>query len=312
MTQLLKQRTANKLTWAHDGVIYPLLALVSVLYVLLMYKDALLFKSHSNGSLKLFLLNITIALPEIAIWTIAMRSAVRFKQYANLIKDSKDGESMTYLADALLLMVIYVIFLTMSPTLIGLFKNSRHLHTAIDIGNYLPLAVAAASSYGLYLGAQVLNQVVPLRLSMLKRILLVIAFILVAGLFAWHFYKIEPKLVPQNGIPRFITPVKETMLIYVLPLICLWGAGLLACLSIGNYAAHTEGAIYKALFRNLCNGIELVFVCTFLAQLFIASNFNLNKFSLALVLVYCLLILATLGFVLIYRGSSSLNRLEVV
>src|SRR5581483_9698652 len=153
---------------------------------------------------------------------------------------------------------------------------------------------------------------VPLKIKLSIRLILTAVFLAVVVMFAWNFDKSEPTLVAQNGVPRFVLSTRLLMWTYVLPNIITWAMGLYACLCIANYSIFTKGAIYKSLFGSLYKGILLVYICIFIAQLFIMSNFNLNHFSIGLVLIYALLLLAVLGFVLIYKGAKSLSKLEKV
>jgi hypothetical protein len=308
----MSSREPAKSNWVNLKLIYTALYLLSFVYVLLIWKNAELLKTHDSSFAKLFIINFTIAIPEIVIWFVALRSAVHFKNYASNIRLSKDGQSMNYLADALLMIVFYVILVTTSGQITGLFKNSSSLHTIVQIESYFPIGIALAASVLFFMGSKALNRMVPLRIKTRTLLAISCLFVIVVGLFAWHFYVIEPRLAPQDGVPRFLLPVRTLMFAYILPFIIIWGLGVYACICFANYSVMVKGRIYKELFKNLYRGILLVFICIFLAQLFTVSDTNLNKFSLDLVLVYCLLILASIGFVLIYHGSENLNKLEKI
>ncbi len=291
-------------------LVYPFLAVLTIIYVFIIYKNARLFSSKTSSATEIFVINATVAIPELIIWAMALISSLRFKEYARSIQQTRDGRSMNYLADALVVMSFYVILITSENYVVGLFKNTSNLRTIVSVENYLPLAVALASSGILLIGSLKLNQIVPLKVRLSSRIALATVFIIVVALFSWHFDKSYRNLVPQNGIPRFVLPIHTLLMTYILLHIVMWAIGIAACVNIANYSLHTKGKIYKRLFNNLYKGILLVFICTFVAQLFIISNVNLTKFSLSLVLIYCLLVLAGLGFILIYKGSNDLNLLE--
>jgi hypothetical protein len=137
-------------------------------------------------------------------------------------------------------------------------------------------------------------------------------FVVASAIFIWHFINTADELAPQNGIPHFVSSIKVLIPTYVIPLVLMWAIGFAACINVANYSFFTKGAIYKNLFKNLYKGITLVYIGTFLTQLLILSNLNLNKFSFYLVLVYGLLILGVAGFLMIYKGSQSLNKLEKI
>src|SRR5947209_9847564 len=86
---------------------YVCFALVSIFFIYLNYHEALVESDAATSQAKLLLVNGTIAIPEIIIWAIAFRGALRFKHYATVIKDGKDGKGLTLIASALLLMALY-------------------------------------------------------------------------------------------------------------------------------------------------------------------------------------------------------------
>jgi hypothetical protein len=292
--------------------IYFLLGLASIAYIALTYKAELNHKSTSSPGIGTLLLSLSVAIPEIAIWVLAFVSSIRLKQYTMTIKKFKDGKSLRYVSDSLLLMSLYVVLLSASGSVVELFRYSHSLRAVVVLENYIPLSIALASSLLLCLGSIRLNRMVSIRFKIHTRLGIASVYVAIAALFARHFYVAEPKLVPQNGIPRFVLSDKLLFFSYILPHLIMWAVGIFGCVSMANYSLFTKGAIYKRLFNKLYQGILLVFICTFLAQLFIISDFNLNGMSLGLILVYLLLVLAACGFVLIYRGSESLGKLENV
>lgn len=289
-----------------------LLVALALGYVYLLYRSAGVLKTAHQSKELLFVINLTIAIPEIAIWSVALISAQKVKQYALTIKASKDGEAFVYLADALLLVAIYIILICTATSIISLFNKTSNLDTIILLENYFPLFIGLASSVLLLFSGREFTKIVPIKVPRFKIILMAILFIAVTALFAWHFYSINPNNMPKNGTPKFVSPRGTLMLAYVLPQIVIWAIGLLACFGIANYSFFVRGAIYKKLLSNLYKGVLIVFVCIFLAQLFILSSVSLNKFSFGLILIYGLLILGGLGFTLIYKGASLLTKLEKI
>jgi len=61
--------------------------------------------SHIN----LILLQLTIDLPILAIWMLAINGASSFKRYAASIKDSPDGQALNLVSNGLLIVVLYFV-----------------------------------------------------------------------------------------------------------------------------------------------------------------------------------------------------------
>lgn len=258
-----------------------------------------------------FAIQLTIIIPEIIIWTLAAVGATRFKQYAVAIRDSADGKSLDLIANGLLLMVAYIIVMTTAGTVVDMLNHSRYLTTAILLRNHLPVAIALASVMYLYGGSRQLRKLVPDKVWPRSHIVLLVAlstaFFIV---FAWDFYRSVPHLPRENGIPRFILPVDVLLFTYVLPHIILWLTGLLAVINLAHYAAKTPGKLYRYVFKDLYRGILLVYVCIFIAQLIIISSLIVGRITLGLGIVYGVLLLAMIGFLLVFRGAKRLHDIE--
>jgi hypothetical protein len=256
--------------------------------------------------------SLSISLAEIVIWFIAVRGAIRFRQYTDSIKGTKDGIALRYLSTGLNWLVVYIVVLILAGPTVHFFKNTSLLDAVVIIANHIPLIFAlSAVGYG-YVGSTKLNQLVPFKISntVVRGLSL---FVLVLGLFyTWYFRHFVPTLTPDNGIPRFAAPAGVLIFSYVLPYIITWALGIFVCVSVGNYAMRVKGAIYKQLFRRLGIGVIIVLTCIFLAQLLIVSSLTLSKFNLLILFTYGLLLLGAYGFLKIYQGAADLHKIESV
>jgi hypothetical protein len=297
---------ANARAWPLKTWVYTATAVLGILFMVLTYASR--GTGHNHESL---LLRLSIALPELVIWAVAIMSAVRFKEYAHSIRETQDGGALNLIANSLLVLVLYVIFLSSGDAIKSLFVNSPHLKTAVTLSNYLPLVIAFISSVLIYRGSKHLSKIISAPPWDSRRLVIsALPFFLLLFIYAWQFYKAVPTLKGADGLPRFTQSPGVLLVTYVLPHLVLWGLGLLACFNIARFAVTTKGLIYKALFRNLYQGLILVFVCIFTAQLIIISPINLEKFNIWLALAYAVLVAAVFGFGLIYRGVQQLDRIE--
>jgi hypothetical protein len=294
--------------WPYKPAAYFVIFILAVVFIAITYTTGAADTNRENLALRL-----SITFPELIIWAIATVSAVRFKEYAYSIRDAEDGKGLNLIANSLLMLVLYVIFLSSANTFERLFIHSPGLRTAVSLGNYVPLVVILLSTFWLYKGSVSLGKITPGSQAELKKMAAsLVPFFLLLGLFAWQFYMAVPNLGSPNGIPRFTQSAGILLLTYVLPHILLWIGGLLACFNIGKYALRIRGVIYKSLFRDLYQGLILVFICIFIAQFIIISPVNLEKFSFLLAIIYLVLILATRGFLLIFNGARKLTKIETL
>jgi hypothetical protein len=298
--------------WPLGELILILLPLVAAIYVFIVIKATDILYANSGNHDRQLIINLSIAIPEIIIWVIAALSSVKFKSYTEKIKDSPDGKALSYIADSLLFLTLYVIIRSTTGNVIALFKNTDSLNTIIYVENYLPLAIGLVSAALLLVGTIRLRSMVRYSFKKVNIAIIALLYLAVCIAFSWHFYGSFYQLVAQNGIPRFVGPRSLMMYTYVVPLMLKWGLLLAACVFLYIYSTSVTGLVYNRMFKNLYRGIVLVFIVTFLVQLIIDSNDDINKFNVPLLIIYLMLVLAVVGFIEIYRGASHLRKIEEV
>jgi hypothetical protein len=119
-----------------------------------------------------------------------------------------------------------------------------------------------------------------------------------------------PEMVSVLGLPRFSLPANVLLITYVLPHSLVWLFGIISAVDLNRYSRHVSGRIYKKLFKDFRTGVILVYLCIFFAQLIMLSPVIITNFSLGLVLIYVVLVLAIVGFQYIFRGARKLQLVE--
>jgi hypothetical protein len=182
---------------------------------------------------------------------------------------------------------------------------------AVSLKNHIPLIAILVSVFLLLKGSIDLNKLVGNNIWTKTRLLiLACSALLFFIIFSYVFYKAKPGLTVINGIPRFALPDKALLVTYILPHVIVWFVGLKACINISNYASRVPGMIYKSLFKDLYVGILLTFICIFMAQFIIITTSAITRLNFSLGFIYLVLILSTVGFLLILRGSKKLDKIE--
>lgn len=300
----------NFRNWPSAYSIFSLLVVAAAAFVFILYRNAVLFGGHNDTTE--MVINAIIGIPVIMMWTMAFLSAVKLKSSAVAIRKTKDGEGMDRIADALILIAIYVVLITSSHYVVGMFKDSAGLGRVVSIENYLPLFTILVSSILLLDGALVLNRIVTLTIRWRYRLLFIAIWLLAAVSFLWRFHNVAGMATASGSLPLFVLPVKLLMFTYAIPHVLMWAIGVLACAYIANYSLHVRGSIYRSFLTYLYAGILLVYIGTYISQYFILANLSAKRFSVGLLLVIVLELLGILGFYLIYRGSEKLDRLEKI
>ncbi|HSH31055.1 MAG TPA: hypothetical protein VK963_00080 [Candidatus Saccharimonadales bacterium] len=286
-------------------LVYGLPLYLGAVHIYLLFSDS----SMQTGRA----LRLTIIIPEIIIWVIASASAFRFKKYACSIADHPDGRALNHIANALLLLVIYIILLTTAGSIARLFADTDYRNVVTTLRNHVPLAVILASVTELAIGSSQLNALAGNNWwTPKRRRWLALSAILFFALFAALFYQSRPDLLTSRGMPKFALPPSVLLFTYILPHVVVWVLGFSACISLANYGRKAPGVLYRSLFKDLGRGTLITFICIFLAQFLIITTVSVDRRGVSLVLVYLVLILSTVGFLAIWRGAKKLDKLESV
>jgi hypothetical protein len=303
----MKSRCTDNKTWKYSYLVYALAVLAALAMIVISYKT-----TRSLGTTPgALLIRMSLTLPELVIWAIALRAAIKLKHYVVGIKHSDDGKGLEYISNGLLLLVAYIIALTLGSLLVQAVDHGSRLDQAIDINNYLPLSIALLSSVYLYIGSRrlagLVGSVGRSRRSELRYVAVFAAFV---ALYVVNFYTNAAGLKGDGDVLRFDFPLKVLMFTYVLPHVIMWSLGLLACVNLAWYTYNTPGTLYKRMFRNFYQGILVVVISLFTAQVIMVTPITLAHVSVGLIVIYAVLVLAMFGFALIYRGTRKLEKIE--
>lgn len=309
----MKARFSSSQLWKYSSLVYAMIAGATLAVLVLLWKTSLSLVGTDGYSPKSLLIRISITIPELLIWLIALRCAFRFKGYAAKIRKSDDGRRLGYIANGLWCLAAYIMTLTLSDIVVSLLRSGSHAVPAVAVQHYLPLAIALVSTALLYIGSRQLAGLVGSSgRNRRKELLYVAIFIVFVALFVMNFYAHTTDVMSEHGLPGFVVSTNILMGTYLIPYIISWSLGLLAVVNLAWYTYNTPGMIYKRIFRDFYLGILVVMLSIFVAQILMISSSTLDSFGVGLIVVYAVLSLTLLGFVLIDRGTHKLVHLEVV
>ena len=278
---------------------------------------AVLAKYHIPLS-AVFLINMTAALPLLAIWFAGFYGFSKLRQYVRKIKKSPDGEAFKYLEIGL---TVLAIGLPISSIVSRWLVNAVNAHmiskpVATIINTHLAVLYPLLSFALILIGARLL-------LGTVKK----------ARVPAWHMFGVTVGIAvlsilyifltfadPNRGHPSpnvaatFYMPDWLIFTTIVVPYLAALACGLYAALFITTYYRNVGGKLYRQALRKLNKGFLLVILTLGLIQFLGSLNPLLVKwgFGSLLLLIYALLILLAAGFVVIARGAKGLAKLEEV
>jgi hypothetical protein len=301
-------------SWMVTG--YTLVVLAWVAYALLsFYSPANIESTYHISTLERVLLQTSVALPILLIWLIAIRGAMTFKRYANLLVKDVEAPAMNWIANGLLWLVVYIILLAMVGVLPAYYAHSSQLGTVIETKNHLPLLAALTGFVWLFLGSRRLHQVTSFSVQTPRTRWLLIGLSGAAALFAVTFLSTYDAVTHlPSQIPTYTFSPTVLLFTLVLPYIAAWLLGLLASLNIHYYAQKVSGTLYRQALRDLVHGIIGVTAFISFLQLLLLMAPAIVSLGLGsfLLLLYSLLVLYGAGFWLVSQGAQRLARIEVI
>ncbi len=306
---------SNVQTWRYAPAAYVILLVCWAIYA-----AASILAPHTTATTAFqlsgserFLLQLTIIVPILVIWLVALQGALTFKRYAKLIKGSSDAPALNMIATGLLWLVGYLVVGALLGTTVQYFADSPYLNTMVALQNHLPVFASVIAFLLLCRGSYRLRIAADFRIWTSATIGLLIAFSVFAGVMAWAFATNE--IVPnRNGIPTYSWPRDVMIFSFLLPYVLAWFMGLLAAMNIARYSRNVKGIIYRQALRRLVWGLVTVvsFAALIQALSLISRIFSSATLPSLLTIIYGLLVLYGLGFWLVRSGAKKLTQIEVV
>jgi hypothetical protein len=265
---------------------------------------------------KTHFLQITIALPVVVIWFIALSGAARFKEYANSINKYKDGKAMDEFANGLLLLVFSVISSGLSAILRPWAIKDGWLQGFTIVFNLVQVILALVAFFVMFRGSEKLLRVISKKRRNVLRdwlpvilAMILISAIYISVLFNYQYRNSTPD--PLKFSSYYMSDV-VLLLTIVIPTIIGWALGLKAARNMIIYRREIKGNIYQgALFRTAL-GVAIVVCTAVIFQLLSGLAAYLSKAGLQaiLLIVYALILLYSIGFVVIASGTKKLCAIE--
>ncbi len=294
--------------------IFAVLILLYTGLSLLPAPDAHTLSQYHLSSLHARILIATIVLPVIAIWLAAMYGFIKLKDYALLIKESRDGRAFNTISTGLLFLAIGSPLASVISAYFKLLVNTHPgwLANTTIINNYVSLLTMVIGLFFIAVGAEQLASLVKKKPSDQEQRNLVLLFILLSSFYS-YFIITQPI---HNSLNQRIYYMPNVLVILTLaiPYLYFWYRGLVASYSLYHYQKHVKGQVYKGSLSLVAYGIATVIVTSILVRLLVTISARISNLSLTplLLIIYGFLIIAAAGYVLIALGAKRLRRIEEV
>lgn len=267
----------------------------------------------SAGQLKLLILSIII--PYIIIWAIALVGSMRLIAYADGIKKSRDGAAFHEIAQGVLWFALWLPLSNVVDTFITHYYNLHPASTAhlTWVINYLNIVLLFPGFLLINRGSKMLLAIVKRPADYLPQAI-AFGYIALSALYVALVLRDPTRQFPSPDVPAAAYYESDWWLVttIIIPRLLMWFLGLQAAYNIYLYREKVKGALYRLALDNLAKGTALAIVVIIILRCFQSLATLLSKFGLGLILliIYVLLILMAVGYILIARGASRLQKLE--
>lgn len=254
---------------------------------------------------------LAVVFPYIGIWLTGVVGYIRLSMYARLIRGSKDGNDIKGLAAGILGVLL-------SLPLQSLFNTTSQVVATDDaglgmlirrVGTYVVIGLLLLSLHTLMKHTRVMASGARRRYVSLPWFG-VVTFLVLGEVYV--YFVLTNPLFENGQVSGHLAPwvVINTI---VLPRLLAWYWGLHAVWNLYQYARQVPGKLYRLAFNYLAVGLGVVTLTIILLQ-YLQAMSAVTKLPIAgiLVVVYCFLIVASAGFLLIARGGKELTKIEEV
>jgi len=259
-------------------------------------------------------LELTIVLPLIVVWFIALWGSLRFRAYALSIRESVDGQALLMVATGLVVLVSGLVLTSLLQSLNGRMAIWGHAKVWAIFSEYAAIMVALVALGLIVRGAWRLAALVQFRrlhlvqaIAMLVLTLIGVAYVLLLVHDPYRTATPDPTLHSSYYLPDWLL-----MLTVVGPYLVVWYCGLMAVGCLRLYQGYSSGVIYRHALSRLSSGLLAVIVASILIQILDAVSPALVHLGLKdlLLLVYLLVVNYAVGHIVVAIGARSLAKIE--
>ncbi len=260
------------------------------------------------------LLSLTIVVPLILVWFSALYGFLRFKAYATVIRDSREGKAFNQLANGLMVLAFS---LPISASISSYLNYVAHQNTGLTptatiLKNYIALLFALVALFMVAKGAEGLLRTLRSKPVLVHPTYITIGFIMLSNFFTWLII-VRPS---SNETGQVIYYLPDWLIITTLaiPYLLVWYMGALAAYRLYLYRDKVKGLIYQQAFTELARGIGVIVASSIFLQLLTTLSARLNRLDLTpiLLIIYLLVVFYAVGYGLVARGAKRLKKIEEV
>lgn len=297
------------------SALFVTFSLIYLLHGILIPPDKAILEKYDVSAGQMVGLLLTITIPYVVIWFVALVGYLRFRHYTQSIKGSKDGAAFTIICKGLLLFTLWLPLSALTGTLTDHYADLHPSATAnmVRLDNYVNLLLLLPAFLLVNQGAKKLLAIIRQSANLFPQ-KGVILFIIFASLYVFLVLQDPARQLPTESVKTaaYYTPDWVTLTTMIIPRLIMWFLGAQTVYYIYSYAKRVKGSLYKDALNTLGRGLGAVVVAVIALRCFQSLSTQVAYLNLGLLLlvVYALLGIIASGYILILKGAKKLQRIE--
>jgi hypothetical protein len=259
------------------------------------------------------MLYTTISLPFAGVWLAAMYSFRRFRSYAEMIINDKEGPGYMRLADGLTLLAFSLPLTSLTGTILTYLGDQIQGFepTSVIIRNYLTVLLQLIAFILISQGVGKLWDTVRPRVTERYPRFWSLIIIVISSLFTWV---ITARAVSNPNEEVYYLPAWLIVTTLTIPYLIAWYKGGLAIWRLHVYGKKVKGLVYKEMLSKFVAGMTVIVGLSIALRLLVTLSERLNRLNVTplLVIIYVLIAFYVLGYGLVARGARQLKKIEEV
>ena len=291
-------------------------AIFYVLQTVLQEPDREAMAKYNLTETHIILLALTIILPYVVIWFIALSGYTRLKDYTSKIRRSKDGDAFNKISRGILAFAIWLPISAITSTALtnAVKNNPDQVQYFAWLNLFVNLLLLSYGFYHVYIGSRQLVYMVKNRHYTRVQQVCTVVFAALMVLYIYFIFQDPARQFISGEVNRATYYMPDWLIVsaILIPRLVMWTAGLLAVYNLYLYRKNIKGFLYKHALKNLAFGFSVVILTIIgLRYLESASSYLVDaSLGALLMLYYAILIVMAVGYIYIARGARNLQRLE--
>jgi hypothetical protein len=301
--------------------IYLLFVGLAVIYLIINLAippsaDTLNRFSVTTGQVKM--LKLIILLPYIAIWFAAFYGSLQLRDYVEVIKKSRDGNSLSKIAAGLMIFAIAMPTIAILSSIVNYLGagSAQALKVSTIIVNYVDTVLGLFAMYNIYRGSQSLTGILSRKVNASFEHIFMAAFIALSTIFIYLTLSNPARQFPVSASGHAAYYLPDFLLIptIILPYLIIWYFGFRSAHYVQIYRQNVKGKVYRSSLGYLASGLLLVVFARISIRFTTSLSTLFDNLSLRyiLIVIYLLLLIISAGFIVIAIGSRKLKKIEEV